>query len=174
MTRKPLRLFFATWPPAGRAAELHAWARSVAAGTAERVLPAENLHLTLAFLGATPPERLRTAVEAARAVMFEPHTVRLDRAGHWARSAVVFAAPAETPPALQALATNLRSGLAAAGFVLEDRAFAPHVTLIRKAVAARDLRPLQPVEWPLAAFVLARSTLTENGSQYEILEEFAV
>lgn len=168
---KPLRLFFAAWPPARVAEALHRWALEAARGPAERVLPVENLHLTLAFLGDTHPARVPAAIDAARAVAIAPQTLRLDRTGHWPRSRVVWAGSSETLPALEALVADLRARLTAAGFVLEDREFAAHVTLARQAPRPYD-RPLPALDWPIAGFVLACSTTAERGSRYDVVERF--
>lgn len=73
---------------------------------------------------------------------------------------------------MRRLAIGLNKVLSNAGFVLERRAFAAHVTLIRKARAPRMLPPLPNVDWPVDEFVLVRSRLSEAGSHYEMLERF--
>jgi 2'-5' RNA ligase len=168
---EPLRLFFAAWPPDDAAQALHDWA-CAAADCGERVLPAENLHLTLAFLGATPVQRLSAAIRAARRVALTPRAVLIERTGYWPRGRIVWAGPAETPAELQALAANLADQLTTSGFTLEERTFTPHVTLIRNARKSRELPPLPALEWPITEFVLARSTPSKTGSRYEIVKRF--
>ena len=63
---EPLRLFFALWPPGDLQGRLAAWARQ-AAGKG-RAMRRENIHLTLAFLGATDPVLFPQLTERARAV----------------------------------------------------------------------------------------------------------
>ena len=58
--RKPrtARVFFALWPDADARVALAALAREIAARTKGRAPPAANLHMTLAFIGEVPPERI--------------------------------------------------------------------------------------------------------------------
>jgi 2'-5' RNA ligase len=86
----------------------------------------------------------------------------------------VWAGPNDIPPPLADLAAQLRRELQAEGFRLEARPFAVHVTLIRKAREAKALPPPPNVEWPVGEFVLVCSTLSREGSRYEVLERFAL
>ena len=73
---------------------------------------------------------------------------------------------------MQQLARELAKALRHAGFALERRPFAAHVTLIRKARAPSTLPPLPQVDWPVNEFVLVRSILSSEGSRYAVLERF--
>ena len=73
---------------------------------------------------------------------------------------------------LARLAADLHAALAAAGFALEPRPFAAHVTLLRKARAPRSLPLLPPLAWPVDAFTLVASSLSAGGSRYEQLKAF--
>ncbi|MGH8734638.1 MAG: hypothetical protein ACREVB_13210, partial [Burkholderiales bacterium] len=79
---------------------------------------------------------------------------------------------AETPAALKALHASLSLELYREEFILERRPFAAHVTLIRKAHAAKSLPALPALDWPVREFVLMRSTLSSAGSAYEVLGRF--
>jgi 2'-5' RNA ligase len=76
------------------------------------------------------------------------------------------------PPPLQDLAAQLHQALAEDAFTLEKRAFAAHITLLRKASLPRSLPELPLLHWPADEFVLVRSTPTGTGSRYETLERF--
>ena len=163
-----MRLFFALWPPAATAEALHEWARNAQRTTGGRVTRTETIHLTLAFLGETPPERLDAAIAAARRVRAPRGTLAIERAKWWKHNRIVWVGPEKTDASLhEALAKELR----AEGFSLEKRAFAAHVTLIRKA-GEGTLPPVPKVEWPLERFVLVRSVLAGEGPAYEMLAEF--
>jgi 2'-5' RNA ligase len=73
------------------------------------------------------------------------------------------------PVGLQQLVESLQLELFKAGFILERRRFAAHVTLLRKA-EPQPLPPLPPAEWPAREFALVAST---NGA-YRTLERFAL
>jgi len=165
-----VRLFFALWPPAATAEALHAWARKAQRNTGGRVTRAETIHLTLAFLGETPPERLDAAIAAARRVRAPRGTLPIERAKWWKHNRIVWVGPEKTDASLhEALAAELR----AEGFALEKRAFAAHVTLIRKA-GEGELPSVPRVEWPVEGFVLVRSALSAEGPAYERVAEFGL
>ena len=159
------RHFFAAWPPAATAAALEAWAKKLEG----RVTPAQKIHLTLAFLGPVAPEK---AIEAARSTKGSAHALTVEKAQYWKHNRIVWAGPRETPAALAVLVEALHAALRRAGYSLEDRPFAAHVTLLRSAPAPRELPPLPAVEWPVSEFTLVRSAVSNKGSAYEIVARF--
>jgi 2'-5' RNA ligase len=159
------RYFFAAWPPAATAAALEGWANKLEG----RVTPAQQIHLTLAFLGPVAPEN---ALEAARLLEGRAHALPVEKAQYWKHNRIVWAGPRRTPAALVALVEALHGSLRRAGYTLEDRPFAAHVTLLRSAPAPRELPPLPGVEWPVSEFTLVRSAVSNKGSAYEIVQRF--
>jgi 2'-5' RNA ligase len=160
-----VRLFFAAWPPPATAAALHEWSK----GLQGRATPAANIHLTLAFLGEADPAR---ATAAARRVRARQHVLPIDMARYVKRNEMVWVAPRETPPELEALVKALHFELYRAEFILERRPFAAHVTLLRKALKPQALPPLPAVAWPVREFLLVRSQTSARGSTYEPVERF--
>jgi 2'-5' RNA ligase len=160
-----VRLFFAAWPPEQTAAALARWAGPLEG----RPTPAEKIHLTLAFLGDAQPER---AGAAARRVQGRAHALPIEVAEYWRHNQIVWAGPRETPAALAALVERLHFELYRAEFILERRPFAAHVTLVRKARKPVSLPPLPAVDWPIRDLTLVRSTVSAQGSAYDIVERF--
>lgn len=167
-----MRLFFAAWPPPRTALGLQRWAEEAARETRGKVTRAETIHLTLVFLGEVDEQRLRLAISAGRAATGKAHSLPIEQARYWPHNRIVWVGPNETPAPLARLTVNLKSLLLAEGFVLEQRAFEAHVTLIRKARAPRALPVLPELDWPMEDFVLVRSALSSEGSNYEVLERF--
>lgn len=165
-----MRIFFALWPPGESARALARWAREAQGATGGKPTDAEKIHLTLAFLGEADPQR---AIRAAQRVTANPHALPMEQARYWRENRIIWAGPREIPPPLQALFDALRLELYREDFILERRRFAAHVTLIRKARAAR-LPPLPALDWPVREFLLVRSSLSSKGSAYEPLERFAL
>ena len=159
------RYFFAAWPPAATAAALEGWAKKLEG----RVTPAQKIHLTLAFLGPVAPDK---AIDAARSTSGGAHALPVERAQYWKHNRIVWAGPCETPAALAALVEALHGALRRAGYALEERPFAAHVTLLRSAPPPRELPPLPGVEWPVSELTLVRSAVSNKGSAYEIVERF--
>lgn len=164
-----MRLFFALWPPAATAGALAQWTRDAQRATGGKPTTEEKIHLTLAFLGEAEPGK---AIQAARKVRGDPHSLPLEEARYWRENHIVWAGPRRIPPALQALFDRLSLELFREEFVLERRPFAAHVTLIRKARAAQALPPLPALDWPVNEFLLVGSSLSARGPSYEPLERF--
>lgn len=169
-----MRLFFALWPPEKAARALHEWASQAFRQTSGRVTRAETIHLTLAFLGEIQEPGISAAKDMGRATVGKAHSLPMEQARYWPHNRIVWVGPNETPAPLAALAADLKSLLLGKGFELERRSFEAHVTLIRKARAPRALPALPPVDWPVEEFVLVRSTLSNEGSSYEVLERFSL
>jgi RNA 2',3'-cyclic 3'-phosphodiesterase len=140
--------------------------------TGGRATRQETIHLTLAFLGEVESARVDDAIAAARSLRAPAHKLLIEQAVYWAHNRILWVGPQRTSAPMQRLARELGKALRRTGFALERRPFAAHVTLIRKARAPRTLAPLPGVEWPVDEFVLVRSVLSKEGSQYAVLEHF--
>ena len=162
-----MRLFFALWPPRETAQALAAWAALVQQGTGGKVTATENIHLTLAFLGDAEPE---AAIAAARRVNGRRHPLPIEAAKYVRRNEMVWVAPLTMPEPLAELVAALHAALRSQAYKLEDRPFAAHVTLIRKARPPKALPPLPKVAWPVNEFLLVRSRTSPKGSTYEPVE----
>jgi 2'-5' RNA ligase len=164
-----LRLFFALWPTAATAHALAQWAGEVQRDAGGRATAEETIHLTLAFLGDADRQK---ATSAGRKVRADPFEMKIDSANYWKHNRIVWVGPAQMPPELQALVQELHRSLKQDGFALEDRPFAAHISLIRKANPPKSIPPLPRVEWPAREFLLVRSVPTGRGSRYEAVERF--
>jgi 2'-5' RNA ligase len=163
------RLFFAVWPDAGAAAALAQLARQVVETCGGRPVPAEKLHLTLAFIGEVGAERvgILAGCAAFRARRFR---LELDRIGGFRRAGVAWAGTSAPPAGLIALQEKLAARVGASGFALEEREFTPHVTLARRVERKVAGASVVPVAWEADAFTLVRS---ETGSgRYTIVERW--
>lgn len=160
-----MRLFFAAWPPPATAGALAQWARQLEG----RPVPAEKIHLTLAFLGAAQPDK---AIAAARRVHARPHALPIEIARYWKHNQILWAGPRDTPPELKTLVDALHLELYRAEFILERRPFAAHITLLRKAPTPPSLPSLPALPWPVHEFTLVSSSVSSKGSTYDILERF--
>jgi 2'-5' RNA ligase len=168
--RARIRLFFALWPDARiRRALLDA--RQGAMPGARPTHP-DDLHLTLVFIGEVAPETLPCIEQAGDDVAVDAFELALQRVETWPRQRVLVAAPAEPPPPLFELVSQLQQNLLACGIEPEPRRYRPHVTLARKAPRA-DPAPLA-LDWPAREFVLARSGVAgrRNGGGYQVLRSW--
>ncbi len=114
---------------------------------------AENLHLTLAFLGECGESR--AAAAALRAVPLPPLTLSLAGGGHFDRLYWAGIAPNAE---LENYAAALRAKLAARGIGFDAKPFSPHITLVRQAKAPGAIRLL----FPSAALIRPRVSLMKS------------
>jgi RNA 2',3'-cyclic 3'-phosphodiesterase len=139
------RLFFALWPDVDALRQLEALSHDVALVAEGTATPADKIHLTLAFLGEVPAER-QAAVELAGSQTQGPaFKWTLDRVGSFRRARVAWAGTSEPPAALLELQSSLAQRLAEGGFALEERPFAPHLTLARKIAKPLPAAAIPPI-----------------------------
>ena len=165
------RLFFAIWPERAAAKELAQVGESLAQLAGGRPMPVEKIHMTLAFLGSLDEERTASAVAAAGLVTSTEVTMTVDTVGSFRRSKVGWAAPAQAVETLVQLQSRLASRLRERGFTLEDRAFTPHITLVRKLARPVPRAPMTAIEWRSRALTLVEST---GDGRYEIRESWGL
>jgi 2'-5' RNA ligase len=166
------RLFFALWPDARLREQVMRTARPIAALAPGRLQQPQQWHVTLVFLGAVPATRLPVAHEAAADVRAEPFELTLDTVEYWRRAGVLCLTAQRTPPALERLVTALRGELGQRGFVTEQRAYRPHLTLARRVRPPPQFPAPDPLHWPATTFVLVESTSGALGSIYTVLADW--
>ena len=132
--------------------------------------PAENLHLTLAFLGEV--DHADAALSAIQKVKSPSFSLQFDRIGQFGN---LYWAGIRENDALRALQAQLMAHLKAAGFSFEEREFIPHITLARRYAPSVDFSPaaveqiLTKIEEPVREIALMRSFPQESGAHYETL-----
>jgi len=145
---------------------------------------AENMHITLKFLGETDSSKL-TALQAALSAIRSSQPVRFDFRGLGffpnEKRAKVFWAGMEASPNLQALAAEIDQAMHKLGFPLEDRPFTPHLTLARFqppglpqriAAAAQESASREFGSLIAREFRLIESKLKPAGAEYTTLRSF--
>jgi 2'-5' RNA ligase len=142
------RLFVALELPEPQRRGLEAWGAEALADPALRPVPAENLHITLAFLGYRPEKEIdRVAAAMGESVAPAPIVELLDPVARPPRGrARLFALPALSP-GTEALEAGLREELVAARlYEPEKRPFWPHLTIARTRPEGRGARRPMAVE----------------------------
>jgi 2'-5' RNA ligase len=175
-----VRLFFAV--------ELPAEARGILARLSDtnrdyRWSDPSLLHVTLAFLGEQPEDRLGTLEQIGMAAAGDSRggVLRLGNAGQFGGKRaprVLWVDLAGDTEALMALQRRVDTGLRHDGFPSEDRPFRAHITLARRRESAQGG---PPAGWPPtvehAAFTLNQLTLMQSrlsprGPSYTPLFQF--
>jgi len=162
------RLFFAAWPDLRSATALAALAVRLAAEAGGKAMPEAKIHLTLAFLGSIDDAKRAAALEAARASRGTAFELVVDRTGSFRRARVAWAGISRPPPALIVLQSDLGGALRDRGLELDDRPFAPHLTLVRNVARAIPESAIEPVAWRVDQLTLVRS---ETGTGRYVVEE---
>ena len=162
------RLFFALWPDEAARQALADVAATLAARVRGRPVPATKIHLTLAFLGEIAADRVQAAREVGTIVRSPGFDLVLDCVGSFRASQVAWAGSTRVPPELVGLHAGLTAELRSLGFTLEDRPFAPHVTLARRISKAVPPAPMPPLEWLARELTLVRSDA--GTGRYDVLE----
>lgn len=170
------RLFFALQPTEAERLAMHEGMLPLVREAGARPVAAEDLHLTLCFLGEVPETRVQALIRAADAIVAIAARLSFGHIDLWPRSRVLclLAQPDEMLQSVGELASALRQASLDAGLAPDPGPFRAHVTLARKAPAkARpDGHWPRPVPVPLTltanGFVLMHSTGAGNGPRYGI------
>lgn len=166
------RLFFGLWPDPATRDALRRATRALVRHCGGKPVPAENFHLTMAFLGDVPDEQVEGIRSAAAGCRLEPLTLCLERIGHFSVPQVLWIGPSETPEPLVRLASDLWRALAPVGLRPQARPFHAHITLARKVVEIPEMTAVRPVQWPVTGFSLLESQTTATGVRYRSVAEF--
>jgi len=174
MASASARVFFALWPDGALRTALAELAREVAQEAHGRATTQENLHLTLAFLGDQSARQVRALKALAGAVASHRFQLALDEIGSFARTGIAWLGASAPQLELVALQSRLALALREAGFSLDERPYAPHLTLARRAGAPVRRALARPILWNVNSFVLAASNLGRERPIYRVLAEWAL
>jgi len=149
------------------------------------VLPSQA-HITLHFFGKTTQEEIETIdqIVTPRAAKYAPLKFSLEDIGFFPneeRPRIIWIGITGDMVLLKALRREIEHALGHAGFMLEDRAFKPHVTIgrIKKETKAGFIDGHKPdVSVPktesrsVDKIVLYQSILSQEGPRYDPLKTF--
>ena len=174
-----MRLFVAVYPPEHVAVTLQQAAMNLTLPP-YRLVPVDQIHLTLAFIGDVDARDLPRVEESvgrstAGLVAFDLMAIRLMTLPHRGLSRLV-AAEITAPSPLMEIQRRLVMRLARSPRAKAGDRFLPHVTLVRfKAEAKVEVdQPVQSEAFTVASVRLMRSTLLPTGAVHETMREFAI
>ena len=166
-----VKLFFALWPePVVR--DQMAELQQAIAPKGSRLTHADDLHVTLVYLGRVTPEQEVEVETAADTVESSSFTLQFESVKFWRRPRILCCLPDQVPEALSDLVRQLQQGMADCGFAPEKRPYQPHVTLVRKARGGEPHLLDKPICWQPSRFVLAASGMAEGKPRYRILKSW--
>ena len=171
------RLFVALRLPGDVVEQLVAWQARLPRVDA-RLVPPENLHMTVAFLGARPAAEVEPIVrelrEAAAAAAGKP--MEFDVRDYRETRSVGMVRFADRDGRADRFAQDVSARLARLGvYEPERRRWLPHVTVLRFRAPPR-LRPGPPVigRFSPSDAALYHSLLRPSGAQYSVIEAAAL
>jgi 2'-5' RNA ligase len=167
-----LRLFVALLLPDTAVSDLVEWQLRELAGTNVRIVPRENLHVTVAFIGGRPAAELESIIAAVRAAAGESSKPLLTPVRYRETRSVGMIVLSDEGGRAVGLAVRVFDGLERLGVSeRERREWLPHVTVARFRERPRlDLTPppLGPVVSSEMAVMISR--LRPSGAEYEVVE----
>lgn len=167
------RLFVALWPSAPLLRHLAQLTSALHDECGGRKINKQNQHVTVVFLGNVAIGRIADVKNAMDAAAGSAFALQLDTVEYRRRGGMLWARATQVPDALDTLVRTLRTTLSEHGFDMEDRAFVPHVTLLRDA-----RKPARPhtlrASWGVQELTLVRSHLENTGARYEVVHRVAL
>lgn len=133
---------------------------------------AENLHITLRYLGSIDQSQLACIQHAMAQIPLSPFVLQLDHQGYWRRPKVGWLGCHQVPEALRQLVAEIEVALLACGIAAESRPYVPHLT-IRRKVTHFPATEIHPINWPVDSFVLALSESFPEGVRYSVLHRWS-
>lgn len=147
----------------------------------------QDMHITLAFLGYAPSEKLEMAEKKTAEKIFgtKPFQLRIDRLGVFGKqdSPRIFFADTEESNELQLIRQKVYTACEEAGFKLETRPFRPHITLARKWAGEEPFQKEALAVWkehqpePLAftaTDIALYQTHLDKAPKYEAIRLFSL
>jgi len=162
-----MRCFVAAWPDEPTRLALASLSDDVRQRVEHRrVARADDLHLTLAFIGDLADEVAFDVADSVAKLRFKPFAWQLDTLGFFEEAGVVWVgATVETVRPLTDLADRIRALLDQMNVAYDRKPLAPHVTLLRgvKRFAAQKVAPTL---WRIESIALYRSAPARQASRY--------
>ncbi len=148
-----------------------------------RWIPEENIHLTLAFLGDVPLDRIHYAAGAIDAACADhaPFTTEATQLGYFGRRGrprTIWSGVASGAEAITAIQSSIAEALTWNGFDLEQRPFTPHITIARIKLPKRKPDLVSHIEHdahqcfgaiPVTQVLLMQSVLHATGPEHIML-----
>jgi 2'-5' RNA ligase len=173
--RERLRLFCALTLPDPVLDRLVAWQAEELAG-GERIVPRQNLHITVAFLGSCPAAEAAPIAAELAAAARAAGPIRLHVRGYRETRSVGMVVLEDTGGRAGAFALDIFERLERLGvYERERRRWLPHLTVLRFRRPPRLRPPLPDLgEFSPSGAAVYHSLLRPGGAQYVVLESSAL
>ena len=117
---------------------------------------AENLHLTLVFIGEVNPKKIDKIKTILDTITFSPFDVMIERLETFSRGTLWYAGLREDKP-LMMLQREIEHKLALCDFEMDGRKYTPHITLGREVVTDAAPWQIEPFGETVTSIYLMKS-----------------
>ncbi len=161
------RLFFALVPDLDTVGRIESVQRKL--NIPARAVKAGQFHVTLAFLGNQPIDRLPLLLAIAAGLDMPACTVAFDRLGSFQRARVAWLGVSRPPVELLTFQARLAARLEQERIALDHKPWKFHLTLYRDLRTPLVTMEPDTVSWDLNGFSLVESVSTGRGVEYRQL-----
>ena len=163
-------MFFALWPDAPTREHLAEAASRLSWHALLHPVAPENYHVTLAFLGEVPPDRLPAVQQIAEEQRVDAFDIPFGGYDYWPAPQVVVVVANFEPPPLRLLCNRLRRDLTLSA----TEPFRAHVTLARKVPQAPVPKALSSFDWRARSFCLVHSEIRGARAVYTVVDTWSL
>jgi len=163
------RLFFALVPDEATRERIVGVAAALRLEAGSRLVPRNNLHMTLAFVGEVPSPQVPALLQVGGEQRMDPFRLRFADTEYWPKPEVVVAAARTFPDAVLGFWQRLHRDLASHQWALAPKRFRPHVTLARKVPQAPVFQAMSSFDWTAREFSLMRSDTSGSEPAYTVV-----
>jgi 2'-5' RNA ligase len=173
------RVFFALLPPEEIKKHIYNFVTSLATDDTIKIVPKDNYHITLLFLGDINKNIIPEIINKASCIKCPSFDLHLNTTGHFKKSKVLWlgtkSKSLEIEYLLDSLTKNLNS-IASLNLPENNYNFTPHITIFKKVFDIDNHLPLKTNQISLTLrvekFCLVKSIFEDHNFRYEILAEF--
>ncbi|SFE73985.1 RNA 2',3'-cyclic phosphodiesterase [Nitrosomonas sp. Nm166] len=163
---KPLRVFLALFPNKSVQTQLSDQADLLESICGGRKVKMQHIHLTLLFLGNITAHQVEVLQQAMNNISAKKFELNLEEICYWKQNQIVYIQAKKLPIELFCLVDALKNTLLEMGFLFDERAYKPHITLIRKAIRPARIKLNNSIRWQVNEWSLIQSKQTDNGVNY--------
>ena len=169
------RIFLALWPDESTRQQLFEAQKKLKSEPAlqsARAVIADNLHMTLHFIGSITIETLQELEASLDSVKCKVFDLNVNSVGCFPKPKVFWLGLKQIPSGLETLEQQTAFCIQQCVKDYQIRPYRPHITLFRKAKVLQELEGFTEINWQVKSFALVESKNHPEGVQYHILKEW--
>jgi 2'-5' RNA ligase len=170
-----MRMFFGLWPDPATRATFAGEDRTVFGGNGGKMVPPDEFHVTLRYMGVVPAPLLPAIEElggkAAR--LIAPTMIEFDTVEWWKEAKVLVRVAKTLPRPLFELDQALQVGLRSIGVAIDQKPLKLHLTLVRNIPPfPNGLGAAVPLAWDADSLALIEGSSDPSGPRYRVRKQW--